>query len=51
MEKPRLLDKYMTILKSKIAMQQLKKIKGYKDDLRNICSGNVNSSVCGPKSI
>ena len=51
MKKLRLLDKYMTILKTKIAMQQLKKIKGYRDDIRNICSGNVNSSVCGLKGL
>ena len=47
MKKPKMLDKYMRILKVKIAMQQLKKIKGYRDDLRNICSGNVNTPVCG----
>ena len=51
MKKERMLDKYMRILKVKIAMQQLKKIKGYRDDLRNICSGNADSTLRSAKSV
>jgi len=43
--------KYRLKLAEATNKQILRWIRRWKNDLRNICSGNANSALCGPKSV